>query len=135
MSDVPKKACYVGSPAYHKLEIACQMLVDAFDPTHGFGGVYLVGSSLERPDWRDVDVRYILEDEAFFRLFPTAHEMSWDHDPRWLLMTAWISDWLKAQTGLPMVDFQFQPQSHANEIHSKTRSALGLKIMKREVQQ
>lgn len=120
------KATYVGAPACFALEQACQQLRDAF----GEYGVYLVGSALERQDWRDVDVRYILSDEAFAWLFPDAGQ-HWEHDPRWLLMTVAISAWLSKETGLP-IDFQFQPQSHANERHAKSRSALGLRIRERE---
>ena len=39
-----------------------------------------------------------------------------------------ISGWLSAQTGLP-IDFQIQPQTHANEIMAKgPRNAVGLKM-------
>src|SRR3546814_6981560 len=48
-----KKFCYVGAPEIFKLELACHDLVQAFDSY----GVYLVGSALQRPDWRDVDLR------------------------------------------------------------------------------
>lgn len=121
-----RKASYVGAPAVFKLEQACQQLRDAFG---GFG-CYLVGSATQRADWRDVDVRLILRDEEFADLFPgtTVNGAEfWEHDPRWLVMTVSISGWLKEQTGLP-VDFQFQPQSHANHRHSGSRHALGLRI-------
>jgi hypothetical protein len=118
------KANYVGAPAVFALEQACAEIVAAFG---GFG-CYLVGSALERPDWRDVDVRYIMADDEFAALFPNAGE-SWEHDARWLLLTVSISDWLKKVTGLP-VDFQFQPQTHANERHKGVRHALGLRIAK-----
>ncbi len=116
------KASYIGAPACFQLELACQHLHQAF----GEYGIYLVGSALQRPDWRDVDVRYILSDEEFDKLFPQAGRY-WEHDPRWLVLTSAISAWLSRETGLP-VDFQFQPQTHANEHHPGPRSALGLKI-------
>lgn len=120
------KGIYVGAPAAFRLELACQHLYRAFVDHRGdsFGGIYLVGSALERPDWRDIDVRLILDDASFARLFPDARN-NWEFDPRWLIMTSTISAWLSDQTGLP-VDFQFQPQSHANERHSGRRNALGL---------
>lgn len=118
----PKKATYIGAPACFMLEQACQQVVDAF----GHWGCYLVGSALERQDWRDVDVRYILPDEEFSKLFPDAGQ-HWEHDPRWLLLTTSIAAWLSKQSGLP-IDFQFQPQTHANERHKGLRSALGLRI-------
>jgi hypothetical protein len=118
----PKKASYVGAPACFALELACKHLRDAFGA--GRGGIYQVGSSLSRADWRDIDVRYILPDEEFAKLFPNA-EQHWEHDPRWLVMVTAISAWLSKETGLP-IDFQFQPQSHANERHKGNRNALGM---------
>lgn len=122
-----RKASYVGAPAIFKLELACQHINRAFG---GFG-CYLVGSAMERADWRDVDVRMILSDEEFVVLFPdidlTAN--NWEFDPRWLLMTVSISDHLSKVTGLP-IDFQFQPQTHANIRHNKPRNPMGLRFAK-----
>lgn len=120
------KANYIGAPAAFKLELACQHLNRAF----GGWGCYHVGSSRERANWRDVDVRMILDDKDFDKLFPDAQENSWEFDPRWLLMTVAISEWLSKETGLP-IDFQFQKQSHANERHSKPRNAVGLNMRPR----
>lgn len=121
------KASHVGAPAAFALEQACQQLNDAF----GGWGCFLVGSALEHADWRDIDVRLILPDEEFTALFPDVVEHTWEHDPRWLLLTVSISGWLKSVTGLP-VDFQIQPQTHANEKHEGHRSALGLRFKKQE---
>lgn len=125
-----KKHNYVGAPAIFALTQACQDLNRAFG---GFG-CYLVGSAMERPDWRDVDVRFILSDEEFATLFPGAevHSGAWEFDQRWLIMTISISERLSKLTGLP-IDFQFQPQTHANKQHGeKPRNALGLYYSKRE---
>lgn len=122
------KANYIGAPATFALEMACKQLRAAFMPPddEGFGSVFLVGSSIERADWRDVDVRLILDDASFQRLFPDAQmSCAWEFDPRWTLMTVAITEWLRKQTGLP-IDFQFQPLSHANERHDKPRHAMGL---------
>ena len=122
-----KKAGYIGAPACFKLEIACKVINDAF----GGHGCYVVGSAIERPDWRDVDVRMILTDAGFEALFPDALlNGSWEFDARWTLMTTAISGWLKEQTGLP-IDFQFQPQSWANARHNKPRHPVGLKMISR----
>lgn len=130
-SEKPAKAVYIGAPACFALELAMQHVNLAFD--RDSYGSYVVGSCLERQDWRDVDVRMILSDEAFSRLFPDAADGAWEFDSRWLLLTTAISDWLRKQTGLP-VDFQFQPQTHANAVHKKKRNAIGLRITK-EMQQ
>ena len=124
-----QKGVYIGAPECYKLEMACQHVAEAF----GGYGCYVVGSALERPDWRDVDVRLILSDDEFRTVFPTAHihTGSWEFDSRWLLLNVAISGWLSAQTGLP-IDFQIQPQTHANERHKGPRNAVGLKMAPRD---
>lgn len=128
MSDEPKrtKALYIGAPACFKLELACQHLARAFGEN-----CYIVGSVTKRADWRDVDVVMILKDEDFQREFPdtSAQGTSWEFDPKWLVMTVALSDWLSAQTGLP-VDFKFQPRTKANATHKGRRFAIGLSFEK-----
>jgi hypothetical protein len=119
-----KKASYIGAPACFALELALQQVCEAF--AGGFG-CYIVGSALERPDWRDVDVRLIMTDDEFAREFPNAGR-HWEHDPKWLLLTVSISQWLSKQSGLP-VDFQFQPQTHANKMYPGIRHAAGIRVV------
>jgi hypothetical protein len=104
------------------LDQACRDICEAF----GGYGCYLVGSALDRPDWRDIDVRFIMSDEDFAVLFPCAGQ-HWEHDARWLLLTISISERLSKVSGLP-IDFQFQPQTHANERHQGRRHALGIRL-------
>ena len=118
-----KKASYVGAPAIFALELACRQINEALGKDYG---CYLVGSATQRADWRDVDVVFIMDDDAWARLFPDAGR-HWEHDARWLLLTVSISGWLSKLTGLP-VDFKIQPQTHANEMHHGPRHALGLRI-------
>ena len=121
-----QKGIHVGAPACFLLELACKPLNEAFG---GFG-CYVVGSALERPDWRDVDVRFILEDAEFDKLFPgTLKNGTWEFDPRWLILTTAIAAHLAKASGLP-IDFQFQPQTHANERHKGPRNAVGLTFAK-----
>lgn len=127
MSEIRNKGIYVGAPACFLLELACQPINDAFG---GFG-CYLVGSALERPDWRDIDVRFIMDDEAFFAEFPGTRKGTWEFDPKWILLTTSLSAHLSKATGLP-VDFQFQPQSHANDRHKGMRHALGLRFVRED---
>ena len=127
-----KKGVYVGAPACFALELACKHLNKAFGVDEsGHAGIYLVGSALQRPDWRDIDVRLMMDDASFQTLFPNAclTNAAWEFDARWAVMCVAISKWLSDQTGLP-VDFQFQPMTFANERHKGPRSALGLEYAK-----
>ncbi len=129
------KGIYVGAPACFLLERECQQLYRAFccgddENDEGYhGGIYLVGSALKRPDWRDIDVRLMLSDKAFNRLFPHVVNANWEFDPRWLIMTVAISAHLSKVTGLP-IDFQFQRQTEANATHKGFRNALGLEFVR-----
>lgn len=123
-----KKVSYIGAPACFALEQAAKILCEAFDDDDGPFGIYVVGSCLDRPDWRDVDVRMIMSDEAFGKLFPKAQliNAAWEFDPRWCLMAVTISAWLRERTGLP-IDFQIHPMTWANERNKgKPRHAIGL---------
>jgi hypothetical protein len=117
-----KRANYIGAPHFFNLNQACLTLNQAF----GFGHIYLVGSSIERRDFRDVDVRCILPDEKFAQLFsgltgdPTRNAF-------WSLLCSSISLWLSQHSGLP-VDFQIQQQTVANAENNGPRHALGLFI-------
>src|SRR4051812_8055359 len=73
------KICYLGVPAIFKLDLACMNLYQAFCVGGKYGGIYLVGSVLERPDFRDVDVVCILHDDDFSELFPDVHHVATDH--------------------------------------------------------
>jgi hypothetical protein len=128
-SEMRRKAVHIGAPACFALEEAIRPVCEAFGAyqgERGFAGCYVVGSCLERADWRDVDVRFILDDEQFAALFPNAGQY-WEHDARWLVLTVAISERLSKLTGLP-IDFQFQPQTHANERHKGHRNAIGIRI-------
>lgn len=120
-----EKTSYIGAPAVFKLEAACTLINRAF----GYFGCYLVGSATKCADWRDVDIRFIMQDDFFENLFPDAGGIAsnrWEFDPRWLIINISIAMYLREQTGLP-IDFQIQPQSHANKVFGhKTRHAMGL---------
>lgn len=118
--DKPKKvrANYLPAPHFFRLNHACLVVNRAFDDT-----CYLVGSCLDRPDYRDVDVRLILDDEAFDKLF---HAHGTSHDALWSLLCVTISAWLGQQSGLA-IDFQIQRRTQANAEHPKgKRWALGV---------
>jgi hypothetical protein len=121
-----KRVNYVPAALSVLLNQACKP-IDAALETHGCVGVFQVGSSLERGDYHDVDVRAILRDEGFDGLFPGAAGNP-RANPLWSAMCTAFSLLLRHQTGLP-VDFQIQRMSSANEQHKGTRNALGVAVL------
>lgn len=104
---------YFTRPEFWALDEACKPLRETF-PDYG---PYLVGSVMERPTYRDVDVRLILADDRYDRL----------DDAEWGLLGFIISRHLAAVTGLP-IDFQFQRVSDANAAYKgKPRNPLGVR--------
>lgn len=103
------RGCYLSTAELHRLDLACAELARFARADDGYGGVYLVGSASERPDFRDVDVRLILMDDTFDRLF--------GHSPMlWGIFCYAVSRQLAADTGLP-IDFQVQRCTEANEVY------------------
>lgn len=108
------RASYLGPHEMFLLDHACKPIVEAFDDYP-----YLVGSVMESGDYRDVDVRLMLEDGHYERL---AEVMSVP------LLNLALTTYLRQATGLP-VDFQVQQRSAANERHpgAKARNPLGIR--------
>lgn len=121
----PWRGNFLPAPQAFDLEHACALVNDALRSPTGYSGhCYLVGSAVERRDYRDVDIRYIMDDAEYDRVFGDKHAGA--HCALWVLMCSSISLWLSKQSGLP-VDFQIQRQSHANEAFPKgQRHAIGL---------
>ena len=117
---------YLTVSEHYRLNMACVPLWKAFPETVG---VFLVGSSLYRKDYRDVDVRMMLYKEDFRRLFPEAPKNP-QGNYTWDLICVSISDLLARQTGLP-IDFQIQEMDWANEKFPSSehgRNAIGMDI-------
>jgi hypothetical protein len=110
-----KKPHYLPALAYLALNRAVEPIDRALDPV----GIFLVGSCLARSDYRDVDVRAVLHDEAYDRMF-THHQ---DVDAFWSLLCEGTSAYLERATGLP-IDFQIQRMTDANAKHHGPRNAL-----------
>ncbi len=85
---------------------------------------YLVGSALYGKQWRDVDVRLILDDEEYAAL-GLGNPRDTHRSPKWVSLCMAYAALGKAMTGLP-IDFQIQQQTLANEIYREPRSALGM---------
>lgn len=101
-SELRPHSCYLSALELHELDEACHPFLSAFGEHP-----YLVGSVNQHRDFRDVDVRLILDDEEFDSLFAERKGL-------WALLSRLGSTYLRAKTGLP-VDFQVQRQSQANE--------------------
>lgn len=91
------------------LKLAAEPIHRAFPGSYG---IYHVGSSCTRPDYRDVDVRLIIGDETFERHFGAGKKSPACLD-LWFLLCWSISEWMQRRTGLP-VDFQIQSMAMAN---------------------
>ncbi len=84
-----------------------QLVLEAFGEV-----AYWVGSSVEGPGWRDVDIRLILSDDEYQAMGlgdPTAPHCN----AKWVALTKVFSAYGKAMTGLP-IDFQIQQMTYAN---------------------
>lgn len=115
MASERSRATYLTVGQQFNLEHACRMLSAAFGLR-----TYLVGSALNRPDYRDVDLRCLLADEEYDVVIGTnTHRLK-------LLKTA-LSEWLASRTGL-LVDFQFQRVSDANAEFEGVRHPFGFPI-------
>ncbi len=115
----------VGMPAVLKLQQYSAVLQDAFGVVlqDAFGAMpYHVGSSLKaKSGWRDVDIRVILDDDEFARLFGP-QGMS-PMNEKWAAFCLAFAVLGREMTGLP-IDFQVQPRTEANDLFDGPRSAL-----------
>lgn len=88
-----------------------------------FGEVaYHVGSSLAAMGakgpaiWRDVDVRVMLDDDAWEKM-GLGNPENPHGNPKWRALCIVFSDYGRHLTGLP-IDFQLQQRTHANKKYS-----------------
>lgn len=80
-------------------------------------GPYQVGSSQERKDWHDIDLRVLLKDDEY-------DSISKSIDLR--VVSIAISLWGQKVTGLP-IDYQIQRMSDANEeFNGRPRNAVAI---------
>jgi hypothetical protein len=114
----------VGSPQYLILNAWGALVVDAFGAQP-----FLVGSATRTKQWRDVDVRVMLDQGEWARILPDVpgDRIGGFVYPQWSALCMAVSAWGQAFTGLP-IDFQFQPVEWANAVHSGIREPLGVRI-------
>ena len=97
----------LGGPEHKSLEHALLIVRQAFDTE-----AFLVGSAAESGEYRDVDVRIILNDDRFCEIF--GKDIPYGVNPLWSLITTAVSEYLVKRTGLP-IDFQIQCRSMVRE--------------------
>ena len=95
------RATYLLVSDINKLSIFGGELKRMF-PAEGVYGSFLVGSALEKPEYRDVDVRTIFSDDAFKKLEKVIDIGAINH---------LVSVWGQQLTGLP-IDYQVMAASH-----------------------
>jgi len=113
MAKKKRRASYLTVSQQYVLNVACRALAP-------FGyGTFHVGSSLTNPDYHDVDLRCILDDDEYGRLIGGRGSKE-----RLAFLNTAISEWIAARTGLP-IDFQFQQQTDANAKFKGRRNSVG----------
>lgn len=144
MSEKPvaRAASYLSPPDFHRLNWACRPIRHAFRTPP-----YLVGSALTRLDFRDIDIRLILDDAVVARMFgvrparpmnnavdvlveeATRHLDAYDPDPGdvRLLLNIALSDLIAKAANAPApIDFQIQSMTEANVPEHGMRNPLGI---------
>jgi hypothetical protein len=110
----------IGQPEGWYLDIFGHIICDVFGHS-----AYLVGSSLGSRDYRDVDIRVILDDDEFEAMFGTKEfpmAMS-AGSAKWRGLCLAFSVLGEKMTGLP-IDFQIQPQTRANKLYAGPRNCI-----------
>lgn len=109
-----RRSSYLTVSQNYDLNVVCRPLAVLFGH-----GVYQVGSSLERPNYRDVDLRCILANDEYDRMFADDEQ-----GKKVKFLNVAISEWIATRTGLP-IDFQFQREAEANAEFKGTRNTVG----------
>lgn len=99
------RATYLSPPDLYRLDWACRPIRLAFDTPP-----YLVGSALKSADFRDIDLRLILDDQRFNDLIGGSADLL-------LLLNVALSGLIASTAGQRApIDFQIQSMSEANAI-------------------
>lgn len=110
----------VGMPGMIKLNQFGVVLFDVFEKT-----AYLVGSAARGKQWRDVDVRVMLDDEIYDLTFKSRFKPEWTN-PGWSGICLAFAALGREMTGFP-IDFQVQRLSDANKLFGgQIRVPLGI---------
>ena len=114
-----QRVMYLSVEELWRLSNACRPIEDAF----GGHNVWIVGSCLDRANYRDVDLRVILPDDEYTKMFHATKYgvdgMSTGlFDQFLMLIQTSISAMLRETTRLP-IDFQVQSQTESNQYNGK----------------
>jgi hypothetical protein len=112
----------VGMPATLYLEAFAEIVTDAFGEHP-----YLVGSALTTTQWRDVDVRVMLDDDVYAAMGFGDPERP-QENAKWCAYVLAFTALGRQMTGLP-IDFQIQDTTVANKQTPKEggRNSLGIR--------
>lgn len=111
-----RAASYLSPPDMHVLDWACVPVWKSIRD----GGLYLVGSVMTRPDFRDIDLRLIQHDERHAEMFA-------DRPGEQKLLEVAISKLIESAAGLRWpIDFQFQSMTEANVPEHGMRNPIGV---------
>lgn len=109
-----RRASCLSPPDFHRLNWACRPVHDAYNTPP-----YLVGSVLTGPEFRDIDLRLILDDAEFAAMVPNPEIGR--------LLNIALSDLIARAAGLAWpIDFQIQPMTEANAIDGM-RNPMGMR--------
>jgi hypothetical protein len=99
---------------------------DLISKAFGTSSVYHVGSSMgdDKKNWRDVDVRVMLDDEQWANLFADLKPQDCHGSPKWRSLCIVFAHYGRHMTGLP-IDFQIQRIREANDEYPMPRSHMG----------
>ncbi len=107
------------------IDEACKPIFDAFDEHPYLVGTALPASMGGRGEYRDVDVRLMLDDDAWRAL-----RILGQHVPAFVSIM--IGRYLSEASGLP-IDFQIQHAPTANELFKGPRNPLGIRTLRNYV--
>lgn len=110
---------FIRMPQLKKLEHALLIVCKGLDEHC----CYLVGSAGVRSDYNDVDIRVIMDDAKYERLFARREHAG--ISPFWSLFCTSVSVYLTETTGLP-IDFQVQSMTIAARHSGKFREPIAL---------
>lgn len=110
-----RRSSYLLLTDFERLEEWCRNVRIVFDGNHP----YMVGSVHDSPDFRDVDLRLMVEDAVYDVVYADPVKVR--------LVNRAISTWGQRETGLP-IDFQVQRMTEANEAYGKDyRNPMGIR--------